>query len=124
MSFEYPYTCPNIDSNISDAQVYIKDLLDSILTDCCPLLQHTPKIEYIEYWAKLFYQDLERVFEDTRATNINMREEAERQIKILVDANEDLEDDLAKSNTRIEELEYENGQLERQIEELQQRISF
>ena len=48
----------------------------------------------VEQYTKDLYEKLEDAFEETRSTNVDMREEADSQIKVLKDQVSDLEHQL------------------------------
>lgn len=94
ISFDYPDTCPKINRAINSAQSQISDFLDDLLYEACGLLPKETRQKLVEQYAKDLYEKLADAFEETRSTNVDMREEADSQIKTLKDQISDLEHQL------------------------------
>jgi len=108
MAFDYHYTCPEIDKNISYAKGSIEDTISNLVEECCPLLEGDPKQRFVKGWADSLYDSLENIFEDVRETNVKIRAEAERQINYL-------EDDINDRDIKISELEETITNLEQEL---------
>jgi len=98
MSFNYGYTCPNIDKEIEAAKQNIRDNIEEIVEECCPLLTDDPLAQFASRWADEIYNGIESCFEIVRETNENMRTEAERQIGNLEDEIAELKGELEATN--------------------------
>lgn len=94
MSFEYPYTCPEIDSNISKIRAEIESSIDDVLSDACGLLDSTTRHRLAREYAETFYDAIEDHIEAIRTTNERMRREAEKQIENLEEKVADLEREI------------------------------
>lgn len=82
-SFDYPNTCPIIDNEISNAQKNIYYFLDNVIKELSPMIPDEERDRLAKDYSNDLYKDLEDIFENTRQSNIEMRDEAERQIKDL-----------------------------------------
>lgn len=94
MSFEYPYTCPEIDSNISKIRAELESSIDDVLSDACGLLDSTTRHRLAREYAETFYNAIEDHIEAIRATNERMRRKAERQVEDLEEQVSDLQSEL------------------------------
>ncbi|WP_294767458.1 hypothetical protein [uncultured Rhodoferax sp.] len=94
VAFDYPDTCPRINRAINAAREQISDFLDDLLYEACGLLPKEVRQNLVEQYTKDLYEKLEDAFEETRSTNVDMREEADSQIKVLKDQVSDLEHQL------------------------------
>lgn len=83
MSFDYPYTCPKIDKCIDEAEDKISDFLSDCLQEALPLLSTETHNFLVKIWTQDLYMSLEKIFEETRSSNSEMRNAAEKQIKEL-----------------------------------------
>jgi len=129
MGFDYSYTCPNINKNISEFKSIITDNLSSMIDECCPLLIDKQKEDFIENYVDYIYNEFEYYFENVRKTNEEIRKEAYRQIENLEDENNDLKNDIDNLNDKITKLEndndtisFENDNLIDEIIDLKNRI--
>jgi hypothetical protein len=81
---DYANTCPDIDSEISDAKGVIESHFYGTLRELNPLMEDLMETEPTKLWIKNatdhLYSDLESIFENCRSINENMRAEANRQI--------------------------------------------
>jgi hypothetical protein len=98
MSFDFPYTCPDIDAAISRAHDALKDSLDDLLREACPLLSPATHGELVKQYADAFYSNLEDSFEDVRKANERIRKAAEQQV-------EGLEVDVSELRLTVKDLE-------------------
>ena len=88
--FDYPNTCPKIDSAISDAKQQIQRFIDDLLEEASPLLPTHTREELAARNADELYRELEDAFEEVRSSNEDMRREADSQIAALQSEIEDL----------------------------------
>lgn len=94
MSFDYPWTCPRIDSCISDAKNNIEDLVRDLISDVSPYVEGESLDKLTKEWSDHLYSNLEDIFEETRSANEDIRKAAESQISELEDKISDLEEEL------------------------------
>lgn len=100
MAFNFPYTCPDIDDNIGQFKEYIKDNLNELVAELCPLFDGTSKDNLIKHYISNIYSDLEIKFEEVRQTNSELRDEAEAQIDVLIE-------EISELKNKIDELNLE-----------------
>lgn len=94
VGFDFANTCPRIDKEIAAAQGTIRDFIAEVLDEACPLLPRDLRTDIADKHAGTLYGYLEDCFESVRATNEEMRAEADRQINRLQDEIGDLEHEL------------------------------
>ena len=85
MSFNYPYTCPKIDKNITEFKDQLYQHIDNLISDHNELfyeqLDKTKQLEkYIQQHVDNLYNDVEQIFETVRSSNSDIRDAAEYQI--------------------------------------------
>ena len=85
MSFDYPYTCPKIDKNITEFKDQLYQHIDNLISDHNELfyeqLDKTKQLEkYIQQYVDNLYNDVEQIFETVRSSNSDIRDAAEYQI--------------------------------------------
>ena len=85
MSFDYPYTCPKIDKNITEFKDQLYQHIDNLISDHNELfyeqLDKTKQLEkYIQQHVDNLYNDVEQIFETVRSSNSDIRDAAEYQI--------------------------------------------
>lgn len=85
MSFDYSYTCPQIDSQIDKVKKGIFDYLYDIAYDYRPDLDEKGREVWAEAQTDILYRDMEGYFETVRNLNDEMRREANTQIETLED---------------------------------------
>lgn len=83
VSFDYANTCPKIDAAIASARQEIYERLRGLIEEICPVLPQELINKLADEHSELVYDDLEGIFEGVRATNEEMRREAELQIQDL-----------------------------------------
>jgi len=115
MALDYGHTCPDIDRSIDSFKNDIASYLESMLDDCCPLLEGKAKEDFVKEYADQMYNDFEPNFEDVRKTNEDMRKEADRQIDYAEERASDAESEIIDLNNRIEELEGQVSELESEL---------
>jgi hypothetical protein len=90
--FYYGWTCPEIDSNISSFRQTVSDHLDDLISELSPLFYNTPaKIEYRKDWENIIFNSSEDIFENVRKCNSDMRDEADRVVKDLMEERDEFE---------------------------------
>lgn len=92
------YTCPTIDSSISDIEVEFKDILFDLMSDVSAW-PTKPYAEHIDPIWDSFKDYVTDSFEEVRKTNENLRNEAE---EIIEDLNDQV-DELTKENDNLAE---------------------
>jgi chromosome segregation ATPase len=102
--FDYKHTCPAIDKGLDRLHSEIYNY-DSESFDAASL-----------------YDGVSRIFEDVRATNVDMRNAAEKQISDLANRIEDLESELDDKSKYAESLEDTISDLRAEIQELKSMI--
>ena len=102
VNFDYPNTCPKIDSAISEAKEQMESYIEDILIDACGLLPDKTRREFAADYAKELYRRIEDAFENVRSANVDMRDEADRQIEKLKDEIADLEGELRHTRSMLE----------------------
>ena len=85
MSFNYPYTCPKIDKNITEFKDQLYQHIDNLISDHNELfyeqLDKTKQLEkYVQQYVDNLYNDVEQIFETVRTSNSAIRDAAEYQI--------------------------------------------
>lgn len=105
MGLDYKYTCPDIDRNIKTFKNDISNHLESMLDECCPLLNGKVKEDFIKEYINYIYDDFEQNFEDVRKINEDMRKEADKQIEYAKERVSDIESEITELNNKINELE-------------------
>ena len=85
MSFDYPYTCPKIDKNITEFKDQLYQHIDNLISDHNELfyeqLDKTKQLEeYIQQYVDNLYNDVEQIFETVRTSNSDIRDAAEYQL--------------------------------------------
>ena len=83
MSFEYPWTCPDIDRAISKIKSEIESRISDVLTDASPLLEYAHRNKLASEYAESIYDDIEDHIEAIRTTNEKLRAAAEKQVDAL-----------------------------------------
>lgn len=102
VNFDYPNTCPKIDSAIGDAKRIIENFLVDLIAEVCPYIPEQEIKKLADDNAAQLYRGLEDAFEEVRTTNEDMRDEADRQIGQLKDELADLEGDLRHTRSMLE----------------------
>ena len=102
VNFDYPNTCPKIDSAISEAKEQMESYIEDILIDACGLLPDKTRRELAADYAKELYRRIEDAFEEVRTTNTDIRDEADRQIGRLKDELESLGHELKEARSMLE----------------------
>lgn len=100
--FDYAHSCPKIDAAIRSAKNEIVSKIDSIVSDCCPLLDRS---KLVDEWAEELYSALEDIFEETRCTNSDMRDAAENQLGAMQAEIDRLESEVEELTNQLNELE-------------------
>ena len=95
MSFDYGYTCPDIDRNISNFKDELEQYLTGVFEELCPVAEGTDVMEnWVQENMQHFYSIAEDVFEDVRRINEDMRKAADDQIESLEERVSDLEHEI------------------------------
>jgi chromosome segregation ATPase len=124
MSFDYMFTCGDIDKCLSslrlDIKEELKDFAERIIENYKESLEDPEVIvlEDLEYFIDRIYSGCEEACEDVRTTNQDMRNEAESQINTVVDEKEDLEDIINDLEIEIEDLKSEVKDRDEEVESL------
>ena len=98
VNFDYGNTCPKIDDAIREAQDQMESFIEDVLIDACGLLPDKTRRELAANYAKELYNRIEDAFENVRSANVDMRDEADRQIG-------NLNDEIESLNAQVSELE-------------------
>lgn len=113
MGLDYGWTCGTIDENIEDFKNVLESHLIDMIENCCPLLEGDKKDSFIKENVNYIYTDCENIFENLRECNSDMRREADHQIDLLEEQNNQLEYQISDLNEKVDSLEqvceeYEN----------------
>ncbi len=103
MSFDYKYTCPDIDNVLNSVKDIFEVFLIEAIEDVAPDMNQSDKDEFISMHTKDVEERIIMEFDVVRSINSDMRDEASVQIENL-----ESEIDNLKSNIRELELELEN----------------
>lgn len=121
MSFNYPYTCGEIDSAQDNVRKEIKsnlmELLEFFLEDTKMNISDLSQ-EYMER----IYDAIVDEYENVRQTNKDMRKEAENVIDRLESELDELNSDLKSKNDEIEYLEDQISDLNKEVDDLIERL--
>ena len=125
-SFDYKYTCSEIDKQITMLKDSLSDNLMDLISELNPMFADTEKEQdYREAWVDTIYSIAEECFEGVRKTNEDMRKEAEYQIEHVAEERDEYErlyefwqDDAEEKDKQIEDLKEEIENLKYQIENL------
>ena len=102
VNFDYPNTCPKIDSAIGDAKRIIENFLVDLIAEVCPYIPEQEIKKLADDNAAQLYRGLEDAFEEVRTTNEKIREAAEEQISDLKDELESLGYELKEARSMLE----------------------
>ena len=121
--FDYPYTCPTIDSGLESVKSEIESKLEDVLTEYRDNSEGNEEDQVlinglVSEHADILYDEIANSFEEVRTSNSDMRDEAEKQLKELEDEFdtivEEKEDSILELEARIQELEDEIEDLKNQ----------
>lgn len=115
MSFDFGYTCPDINKSIDSLKSEIDSYLSDLVQELCPLLDGEPRTNIIKEYKDYLYSVFERSIEDVRSTNQDMRNAAEKQIDSIESEKSNLEEEVKELNQKISELEDSISDLENEI---------
>lgn len=113
MTFDYRYTCPEINMSIDSLKGEIRAEISEALDDNESPLEGEERQSYIKNFADRIYSYIEDTYEAIRKTNADIRDEAEKQI-------EKMEQRLDTANETIKELEGDIRILESNLEQYNQ----
>jgi hypothetical protein len=117
-SFDYRYTCPEIDKEIDNFKESLSDHLIDLISELNPMFAETNKEQkYREDWVKIIYDSVEGCFEGVRRANEDMRKEAESQI-------ENLTEELEEAKKLAIYWESEADEKDREILDLKNEMAF
>jgi hypothetical protein len=80
----------------------MESYIEDILIDACGLLPDKTRRELAANYAYQLYRRIEDAFENVRSANVDMRDEADRQIGKLKDELADLEGELKEARSMLE----------------------
>ena len=116
-NFDYGYTCPDINKEISNFKSALSDRLDEIIEELCPIITATDTGRiWRTNWEQTIYNDAESCFENVRDCNSNIRDEAERQINAVADERDEYRKLYEEAEDRIRELEDEVKELQETVD--------
>lgn len=117
--FSYSWTCPDIDKNIREFQSMLSDSLDDIILELSPMFANTTeKTNYRNLWEEAIYDEAEKVFENVRECNSNIRNEAEKQLESVIDERDEYKRLYEEAQDKISELQSQVENLEEIIIQL------
>lgn len=116
-SFDYGYTCPDINKNIE----YIQDTIENFLQYLIDDYRDNGFNEDIsvKQLSKDLYSDIEQYIEEIRSSNQSIRDAAEKQIQDIENEKADVEEELKQANNYVEDLESDLRSLNYKYEDLQ-----
>ena len=80
----------------------MESVIEDVLYDACGLLPDKTRRELAADYAKELYRRIEDAFENVRSANVDIRDEADRQIGQLKDEVESLELELKEARSMLE----------------------
>jgi len=101
MGFNYDYTCPLINENIEELKKEMRIILSNNLLEHYRLLSNTKEEQFIRDSINEIYGKFEFFFERVRASNIQLRQEAEEQIESIESDLENAQEEIQANNKRI-----------------------
>lgn len=102
MSFDYPYTCPDIDKAIDDCKDKLRQQIEILISDACPFMKSMSVDEKAREYSQYFWEAVEEAFEGARESNKFIRKAAEHQITALEDEVDNLQDQVQQLERQIE----------------------
>jgi len=102
VDFNFEQTCQIIDGGIDNIKLAIENIIEDINE---PLMQHIDSEEKEKLINSFYEQWFKDIIEDLRQTNVDMRQEAEKQLNELAE----------KYEREIEALKEEIGELRKEI---------
>lgn len=123
MSFDFRYTCPEIDKNItymtSDLQSVIKAMLDDVLEQIEESggISEDTKKGIIKDYTEDGVNIVKSSFEEVRSLNEDMRDAANKQINDLIDL-------INEKDSEIEYLKQEVKELQQIVEDYEDKIDI
>lgn len=119
--FDYRYTCPDIDKQISNFKEKMSDYVDEIIDDFSPMFAKTSEsINYREDCLSEIYDFTEDIFEKTRQTNSDMRKEAESQ---LTQMKEEFTEEIDSLKKELADTIIELYEANAEINELKEKLA-
>jgi chromosome segregation ATPase len=112
-TFDYPYTCPDINKNIEYIQGSIENFLQYLIDDYKD--NGFNEDISVKQLSKDLYSDIEQYIEEIRSSNQSIRDAAEKQIQKIEDEKFDLEMDLQDKNKEIDDLNDKIYDLEKEL---------
>ncbi len=112
--FHFGHTCPRIDLEIASAKKSLGSLMVDLLQEQCPELAEGDRMRVAERWAVRAYAAVEDVFEETRYTNVDMRNAAERQIADMKAEIQGLELQIDQLKYRVDAYKSRNAEMRAQ----------
>lgn len=96
-SLNFPHTCSKIDKAIDNCKTILYNQLYDIIKELSPLIPDNHISRLASDYSDNLYDKISDCFESVRETNEEMREQADYQIKNLVEKIEELEDIVKQS---------------------------
>lgn len=112
-TFDYPYTCPDINKNIEYIQCTIENFLQYLIDDYKD--NGVNEDLSVKQLSKDLYSDIEQYIEEIRSSNQSIRDAAEKQIQDIENEKFDLELDLKDKNKEIDDLNDEIHDLRKEL---------
>jgi predicted nucleic acid-binding Zn-ribbon protein len=113
--FYYSWTCPKIDENIRKFRSELTDHIDNLVKELNPMFYDISPRRYVDDWIDSVFNSAEGIFENVRECNSDMRDEANRVVKELIEERDEYK--------RLAELwEDESNEKDKQIQDLQEEI--
>jgi len=121
-TFDYWYTCPILDKEITSIQETLEANINGLISDISPYIPEDALAKLAEQYAGDFYMDIESYIESVRSANSDIRNAAEKQIEEHQTEINNLEYDLNTKTYECNELEKTVAQLEDEVDALEDYI--
>ena len=123
-SFDYRYTCPEIDKEINSFKESLSDHLIDLISELNPMFAETDKEKkYREDRVRVIYDSAENCFEGVRRANEDMRKEAERQVQELIEEFEEAKRLAIYWESEVDEKDREIESLKDEILDLRNEMA-
>jgi vacuolar-type H+-ATPase subunit I/STV1 len=121
--FYYSWSCPKIDENIGKFKLGLSDHIDNLVRELNPMFYDTSPRRYIDDWVDSIFDSAEDIFENVRECNSDMREEADRVVKELIEERDEYKRQAELWEDEADEKDKQIQDLQEEIEELKQTLN-
>lgn len=120
-TFDYPYTCPDINKNIEYIQGSIENFLQYLIDDYRD--NGFNEDISVKQLSKDLYSDIEQYIEEIRSSNQSIRDAAEKQIQDVENEKADVEEELKDRYKEIDDLNDQIKSMDELYNELRNSIN-